>query len=310
MGYADHSALQTNQPLTELGMDSLMAVRIRNTVRGDFGVEPPVALLLQGATLTDLTSDLVRPARSRRPGRHRAHEQTFAIEPSSAPQRANVPPCAGRQDNHVTTSVRSSSDSLPPNAIAVVGMAGRFPGADSVSGFWNNLLRGEESIVTLSEDELIAAGVSEKSLATHAYITPCGALDGIDEFDADFFGFTPQAARMTDPQHRLFLQCAWHALEDAGYDPARIDGSVGVYGTSSASGYMLHNLMSHHDPNVIIGQGADASRWSTCRCRTTRISGHPGGAPVQSARPRHLGSDGLLVVAGRGSPGLPEPAER
>jgi phthiocerol/phenolphthiocerol synthesis type-I polyketide synthase E len=156
----------------------------------------------------------------------------------------------------VTTSVRSSSESLPLNAIAVVGMAGRFPGADSVSAFWNNLLRGEESIVTLSEDELIAAGVGEKSLANHAYVKRAALLNGIDEFDADFFGFTPQAARMTDPQHRLFLQCAWHALEDAGYDPARIDGSVGVYGTSSASGYLLHNLMSHHDPNAIIGQGA------------------------------------------------------
>jgi phthiocerol/phenolphthiocerol synthesis type-I polyketide synthase E len=156
----------------------------------------------------------------------------------------------------VTTSVRSSSESLPLNAIAVVGMAGRFPGADSVSAFWNNLLRGEESIVTLSEDELIAAGVGEKSLANHAYVKRAALLHGIDEFDADFFGFTPQAARMTDPQHRLFLQCAWHALEDAGYDPAQIEASVGVYGTSSASGYLLHNLMSHRDSYAIIGQGA------------------------------------------------------
>jgi phthiocerol/phenolphthiocerol synthesis type-I polyketide synthase E len=146
--------------------------------------------------------------------------------------------------------------SLPPNAIAVVGMAGRFPGADSVSAFWNNLRRGEESIVTLSEDELVAAGVGEKALANPAYVKRAALLAGIDEFDADFFGFTPQAARMMDPQHRLFLQCVWHALEDASYDPAQLDGSIGVYGTSSASGYLLHNLMSHHDPHAIIGQGA------------------------------------------------------
>ena len=149
-----------------------------------------------------------------------------------------------------------ATNSLPPNAIAVVGMAGRFPGADSVSTFWDNLRRGEESIVDLSEDELIAAGVGEKALANHSYVRRAALMDGIDEFDADFFGFTPHAARMMDPQHRLFLQCAWHALEDAGYDPAQIDGSVGVYGTSSASGYLLHNLMSHHDPHMIIGQGA------------------------------------------------------
>jgi len=149
----------------------------------------------------------------------------------------------------------SLSDSLPPNAIAVVGMAGRFPGADSVSAFWDNLRRGEESIVTLSEDDLFAAGIGEKVLANHAYVRRAALLDGIQEFDADFFGFTPQAARTMDPQHRLFLQCVWHALEDAGYDPADIDGSVGVYGTSTTSGYLLHNLMSHLDPNVIIGQG-------------------------------------------------------
>ena len=95
-----------------------------------------------------------------------------------------------------------------------------------------------------------------KALANHAYVKRAALLDGIDEFDADFFGFTPQAARMTDPQHRLFLQCVWHALEDAGYDPAQLDGSVGVYGTSSASGYLLHNLMSHQDSHSIIGQGA------------------------------------------------------
>jgi phthiocerol/phenolphthiocerol synthesis type-I polyketide synthase E len=153
-------------------------------------------------------------------------------------------------------NIEASSKPLPPNGIAVVGMAGRFPGANSTSEFWNNLRRGEESIVTLTEDELIAAGVGEKALANQAYVKRAALLDGIDEFDAEFFGFTPQAARMMDPQHRLFLQCVWHALEDAGYDPTEIEGSVGVYGTSSASGYLLHNLMSHHDVHAIIGQGA------------------------------------------------------
>ncbi|MBV8862716.1 MAG: polyketide synthase, partial [Mycobacterium sp.] len=134
-------------------------------------------------------------------------------------------------------------------------MAARFPGANTLSVFWDNLRRGQESIVTLSEDDLLAEGISEKALANHSYVRRAALLDGIDEFDADFFGFTPLAARMTDPQHRLFLQTAWHALEDAGYDPARIEGSVGVYATSTTSGYLLHNIMSNHDPNAIIGQG-------------------------------------------------------
>jgi phthiocerol/phenolphthiocerol synthesis type-I polyketide synthase E len=145
---------------------------------------------------------------------------------------------------------------VPPNAIAVIGMAARFPGAESISEFWQNLRRGEESIVTLSEVDLLDGGVTEQSLANPAYVRRAALLDGIADFDAEFFGFTPQGARTMDPQHRLFLQCAWHALEDSGYESAQFDGSIGVYGTSSASGYLLHNLMSHHDASRIIGQGA------------------------------------------------------
>ncbi|MGO9355838.1 MAG: beta-ketoacyl synthase N-terminal-like domain-containing protein [Mycobacterium sp.] len=154
--------------------------------------------------------------------------------------------------------VSTTSESLgaaPANAIAVVGMAGRFPGANSVSAFWDNLRRGEESIATLSAETLSAAGIGDEVLANPAYVRRAPLLDGPDEFDADFFGFTPQAARMTDPQHRLFLQCAWHALEDAGCDPARFDGSIGVYGTSSASGYLAYNLLSHRSVSTIMGQG-------------------------------------------------------
>ncbi|KAA1428534.1 beta-ketoacyl synthase N-terminal-like domain-containing protein, partial [Mycolicibacter arupensis] len=148
-----------------------------------------------------------------------------------------------------------TNNEVPEGAIAVVGMAGRFPGARTLSAFWNNLRNGTESIVTLSEDELRASGVSDVALANHNYVRRAALLDGIDEFDASFFGFTPLAARTMDPQHRLFLQTAWHALEDAGYRPGEIEGSVGVYGTSTTSGYLLHNLMSHYDPNLIIGQG-------------------------------------------------------
>ena len=106
------------------------------------------------------------------------------------------------------------------NAIAVIGMAGRFPGANSVTQFWDNLCRGEESITTLSEEALTAAGVSAKTLADPAYVRRAALLDGIDEFDAEYFGMTPYTARMMDPQQRLFLQTAWHAFEDSGYDPA------------------------------------------------------------------------------------------
>lgn len=170
-----------------------------------------------------------------------------------------------------------SPDAFAPNAIAVVGMAARFPGASSTSAFWDNLRRGEESIVTLTEEQLSTAGVSGESLANPLYIRRAPLIDGIDEFDAEFFGFPPQAARTMDPQHRLFLQCAWHALEDAGCDPAEFDGAIGVYGTSGSSTYMLHNLLSHHDPNAIMAQGAtfeliNMSLWNDKDYLATRVS--------------------------------------
>lgn len=150
----------------------------------------------------------------------------------------------------------SNQAELPDNAIAVIGMAGKFPGAESVSAFWRNLRAGVESIVDLSEDELLANGVTERALANRGYVRRAGLMPGIEEFDADFFGFTPYAARMLDPQHRLFLQAVFHALEDAGYDPKGLESTVGVFGTSSSSGYLLHNLMSNFDPMMVIGQGA------------------------------------------------------
>lgn len=144
---------------------------------------------------------------------------------------------------------------LPPSAIAVIGMAGRFPGADSVSEFWENLRHGRECITTLSEEALTAAGVSATTLADPAYVRRAAMLNGIEEFDAEYFGMTPYTARMMDPQQRLFLQTAWHALEDSGYDPQTYDGSVGVFASSTASGYLMDNLMSHRDTKHLVGEG-------------------------------------------------------
>ncbi len=149
-----------------------------------------------------------------------------------------------------------TSSTVPPNAIAVIGMAGRFPGSNSVAEFWRNLSSGTELIVDVGEQDLAANQVTDRALESHSYIRRAAIMDGIDEFDAEFFGFNNQAARTLDPQHRLFLQTAWHALEDGGYDPADYDGSIGVFATSSASGYLLHNLMSHMSPASIIGEGA------------------------------------------------------
>lgn len=124
--------------------------------------------------------------------------------------------------------------------IAIVGMAGRFPGARNIEEFWQNLLAGTESISFLGEEDALSANVPQALVANPAYIRARGVLEGIEMFDAAFFGFTPREAELTDPQHRLFLECAHEALEDAACDPSTYEGAIGVYAGMSMSGYMFH----------------------------------------------------------------------
>jgi natural product biosynthesis luciferase-like monooxygenase protein len=132
--------------------------------------------------------------------------------------------------------------------IAIVGMAGRFPGARSVDEFWRNLRDGVESITFYSEEELIAAGVDRETLEDRRYIRAGAILPDVDLFDASFFGFTQSEAEITDPQHRLLLECAWEALENAGYNPDACRDRIGVYAGASTSTYIL-NIYS--DPNLV-----------------------------------------------------------
>ena len=149
------------------------------------------------------------------------------------------------------------SDSLegdaPTPGIAIVGMAGRFPGASSIEAFWQNLSAGVESITTLSDEELLAAGVPAKLLSDPRYVRARARLDGVADFDASFFGMSPREAATTDPQHRIFLECAWEALEHAGLDPARFRGSIGVYGGAGSDGYLLHHLAPDRELMASLG---------------------------------------------------------
>jgi len=124
--------------------------------------------------------------------------------------------------------------------IAIVGMSGRFPGANDVDQLWINLAHGVESIAILTQDEMRAAGIPEAISKLPGYVNASPVLDGIDQFDAHFFGFSARDATLTDPQHRVFLETAWQALEDAGYDPGRYPGAIGVFGGCELSSYLGH----------------------------------------------------------------------
>ena len=131
----------------------------------------------------------------------------------------------------------------PLQGIAIVGMAGRFPGARTLEHFWENLRDGVESVSFFSDEELLAAGVDPAQLADPAYVRAKAVLDDVAGFDAAFFGFTPREAELMDPQHRVLLECAWEALEDAGYDPERYGARAAVYVGSGTSTYLLSNLL-------------------------------------------------------------------
>ena len=127
--------------------------------------------------------------------------------------------------------------------VAVIGMAGRFPGAPGVDALWSALSAGTEAVRRFSVAELRAAGVAEDLLADPDYLPFAADLAGVEDFDAAFFGVTPAEARLVDPQQRIFLECVWAALEDAGTPPATHGARTGVFGGASLSSYLLHHVL-------------------------------------------------------------------
>ena len=133
---------------------------------------------------------------------------------------------------------------LDGTEIAVIGMACRFPGAKNVDEFWRNLRDGVELIVFFSDQELQASGVDAETLKNPNYVKAGTLLEDIEMFDAPFFAFNPREAEILDPQQRLFLECAWEALEGAGYDPETYKAPIGVFAGVFMSTY-LFNLYSN-----------------------------------------------------------------
>ncbi|MEJ6475012.1 SDR family NAD(P)-dependent oxidoreductase [Pseudoalteromonas piscicida] len=137
----------------------------------------------------------------------------------------------------MTTETYSSTD------IAIVGLAGRFPGAENVDALWENLKNGVESIQAFTEEELRNLGVPEEMIADPNFVPRCAVLPDQDKFDASFFGYSPREAEELDPQQRLFLETAWQALENAGYNSEKCEFPIGVYGGCGVNTYLIANLM-------------------------------------------------------------------
>jgi acyl transferase domain-containing protein/thioesterase domain-containing protein len=198
--------------------------------------------------------------------------------------------------------------------VAVVGLACRFPSARGPEAFWANLRAGIESVRTLTVDELRAGGVSESVIADPRYVRASVPLEEHDRFDAAFFGFSPLDASIMDPQHRVFLECAWEALEHAGHVPDRFEGNIGVYAGCGPNTYWAQHLLTNADlvervgPFLLRHTGNDkdflATRVSYCfdlrgpsvsvqtACSTSLVAVH---LAVQSLQ---LGESDLVLAGG------------
>jgi len=143
------------------------------------------------------------------------------------------------------SNVKVTEDYYESN-IAIIGMSGRFPSAPDLDRFWQNLRNGLECVHFFSDQELEGAGISPDVLRNPNYIKARAILEDIEYFDAAFFGFTPREAEVMNPQHRLLLECAWAAIESAGYNPDKYERPVGVY-VGAAFNSHIYNVCSQPD---------------------------------------------------------------
>lgn len=208
----------------DCGGHSLLAARLCTQIRESLKVQLRVVEVFLNPTFNELAALL----------RKRIGEQ-------GRPQIGKLPktPPVLPSRPHVKALDRRSSPSMD---IAVIGMAARFPGAETVDALWENLCQGVCSITSLSRQELKARGIAEAVLNRPDYVRVGAHLNDVDLFDPDFWSLSRREATLMDPQHRLFLECCWKALESAGYAPTQHEGRTGVFAGSSSPLYLLHHL--------------------------------------------------------------------
>ncbi|MFT3724661.1 MAG: SDR family NAD(P)-dependent oxidoreductase [Hyphomonadaceae bacterium] len=156
--------------------------------------------------------------------------------------------------------------------VAIIGMAARFPGADGVDQFWANIRDGVESIRRLTDEQLQAAGVDAAAINDPDYVKACPVLDDVDKFDAAFFGLSARDASVMDPAHRIFLEVAWTAFEDAGYTALPEEGAVGVFAAAGAPLYMMENLRTNPDLMRSMGEFLVRHTGNDMNFLATRVS--------------------------------------
>jgi amino acid adenylation domain-containing protein len=201
----------------ELGGSSLLSLQFVNRLRQESGIALPIVDFFERPVIEELLAML-----------------------------------DGDQAQASVQTERTSGEKVS-GGIAIVGMAGRFPGARDVDALWKNLCEGVESI-TFFDDDQLDPSIPDATKNDRNYVKARGVLDGADLFDARFFGINPLEASIMDPQQRLFLEVCWETLENAGYDPARYPGSVGIYAGMNSNTYYANNVVHHPDRISALGE--------------------------------------------------------
>ena len=216
----------------DLGGNSLAAVRMVRQSHTRFGYDIPVVKIFQHPTIAKLAELLE--------GNETNIDSTLEVV------------AAEHQNNHRHRSSKNIHEN-GRDAIAVVGLSGRFPGASTPDQLWRNLCNSVESISFFSPEEL-GPGIDDSLRNDPNYVRARGLIEDADMFDASYFGIGPLEARVMDPQQRVFLELAQHALENAGYDPERYRGSIGVFAGSGDNHYYTTNLLTHPDLLAMAGK--------------------------------------------------------
>ncbi len=217
-----------DDPFFELGGTSLAAVRMVNLFRARHGHEIPLVKVFQYPTIAQLCRFLEQGATDTR----------------------SLDDIRGRAER--LRRERRSGDRAH-RAVAIVGMVGRFPGAENVEQLWRNLCDGVESISVFAPEEL-GPGIEAHLRDDPDYVRARGMIEGAELFDAAFFGISPLEAQVMDPQQRVFLELAHQALESAGCDPERYAGRIGVYAGIGDNHYYTTNLLTHPELMAMAGK--------------------------------------------------------
>ncbi len=212
----------------DLGGNSLLALRLTTRIRKIVSQEMPVVRIFEYPTVEKLAAHLS--------GSNSTDNSLFD----------------GAYERATRFRIGRLSGNKETDGVAVIGIVGRFPGAQTIEELWSNLCSKKESISRFSLEEL-GPGIDEETKNDPNYIPTRGIIDDADKFDASFFGIGPLEAKVIDPQQRVFLELAWAALENAGYDCSRFNGLIGVYAGVGDNHYYHRNVLCHPDIAKTVG---------------------------------------------------------